>query len=277
MVLQHVPGSFNDLSLKYNNYSVSQELHYFKVMVFNTRSADVGDANSDSVVSIMLPALSKWVDVKIESESESVGSSVSISSDSPSQAELRFKLLKKNESIVLEGLVESASFFPISEEKSLVFSHRIPNVDRFLYIPNVSDSELKRSKNLIRWLVFVVLCALSTLIFRMALPQNSRVYYRDSVDNKVYSIAVNKDEMIVVDDPDAISFVPKTIIPFSEFTKRFSPVSQYRKVAGRNVGPIVLLIMSMIMIVFSFEEFGNLRRYKQFKRIQSLLANKSEK
>lgn len=129
-VLQHAHGSFNDISLRYNDYSVSLELHYLEVMVFNPRSSDVGNANSKSTVSLTLPSLSKWVDVKIKSESPSVGSSISISSDSDLNADLKFKLLKKNEFIVIEGLVESVFFLTYQRK---IFLHLIIGSPIWIY------------------------------------------------------------------------------------------------------------------------------------------------
>lgn len=273
-VLQNVPGSFNDLSLRYNNYSISQELHYIELMVFNPRTSDVGNAESNSSIIISLPSKSKWIDVKmidvkIKKESPSVGSSVSVSKLSPSDAELQFRLLKENESIIIEGLVESLSLFPIPEGIVLAFSHRIPNLDRLHYLPNVSEYEMKRSKSSVKWLVILVLSILLTACFRLAMPQYSRVYYVDSLDNEVYSVAMNKDQMVVVNTPNGNSFKPKLVIPFNDFLTRFTPVSQYKKNYNQYIMPSLFLLMCVLMIALSLEEFDNLRRYRKLKRIKN--------
>lgn len=266
-VLQHTHGSFNDISLRYNDYSVSLELHYLEVMVFNPRSSDVGNANSKSTVSLTLPSLSKWVDVKIKSESPSVGSSISISSDSDLTADLNFKLLKKNEFIVIEGLVESVFFFHLPEEKLLTFNHRIPNLDIFRNVSHVSDKLYKTSVNSLRWAVFVVLAFLSLSVLRFVSPDSSRILYSDSVDKKVYSVSINKKEQIVLNEVGSFS-LKSEVIPFDEFTNRFSPVCSYKKPPMSLVQSVLFLIVSLLVLAVSIDDIRTIKRYHLLKQIK---------
>lgn len=266
-VLQHAHGSFNDISLRYNDYSVSMELHYLEVMVFNPRSSDVGNSEMDSTVSITLPGLSKWVDVKIKYESPSVGSSISQSSDSERQADMKFKLLKKNEYIVFEGLVESVFFFNLPDDKVLTFSHRIPNLDVFRCVSHVSEKQYKNCKSIIRWAAFSVLAFLSLAVLRSLSSNYSRVLYRGSEDNKVYSASINKNEQILLDNQSSFSFKSK-VIPFDEFSSRFSPVRLYKQSPIVLVQTILDLVFSIIILVFSLDSIGVIKRYNLLKQIR---------
>ena len=266
-VLQHAHGSFNDISLRYNDYSVSLELHYLEVMVFNPRSSDVGNANTESTVSLTLPSLSKWLDVKIKSESPSVGSSISISLDSDLNAVLSFKLLKKNEFIVIEGLVESVFFFNLPEEKLLTFNHRIPNLDIFRNVPHVSDNIYKANVNNLRWAVFVFIALLSLSVFRFISPSSSRILYSDSVEKKVYSASMNKKEQIILNEVGNSSLKSETI-PFDEFSSRFSPVCLYKKPPMSLVQPVLFLILCLLVLAVSIDDIRTIKRYHLLKQIK---------
>lgn len=263
-VLQRVPGAFDVLSLKYNDYSVSQELHYIEVIVFNQRSSDVGNAETDSSISVSLPVSAKWVDVRIKRESKDVGSSISL--PSARQADLKFKLLKNMESIIFEGLIESASFFSYRDDKLLTFSHRIPNTDKFHYSSKVSDSRFKESIGFFKHTALVILLLLSLLVSSAVIPFSSGVLYRNSEDGQLYKVSVTHNELFAIESPNGFSFHPKEIIPFSDFLARYVPVSQYHKTAHYGVPAIMLILVIIMFLLITPSEIRSIRRYKQLQK-----------
>lgn len=261
-VLRHVPGSFNDVTFRYNDYSVIQELHYIVVMVYNMRACDVGDAEKDTLISVILPEGAKWVDVKIKKEAEMVGSSISISSDC--QADLCFKLLKLHDYVIIEGLVESASTTMNPDKTLISFSHRIPNLDRFRYCPSISDAMYEDSrKTLLKHVPIVFL--ISVILFCLALiPFRTNILYQDVSDGRLYSTRVTKDEMIVVKDCSCLIPNSREKLSFVVFSNRFTPVDYYKKDSSVififGLVSVFLLLLDVFLILF---ESRVIKRYKE--------------
>lgn len=268
-VLERLPGSFSHSSLKYDDYSVSQELHYIEVMVFNTRSADVGNAKSQTSVTISLQESAKWVDVKVKKETPLVGSTVSVSSER--EVQIMFDLLKKNEFIVLEGLVESSSLFSVPDNDLLSFTHHVPNLDKFLYIPSKDDAGFKSGIEFLKIMVIIFLAILSLLLLKDVLPlSSSEIQYRDAKDGKLCSLAVTKDERIIVYPAHSLGFrfSMGEIIPVSEFEDRFSPVPEYNTLSEYYLKLVLLLAVFLLILgALMSPEIRSAYRHKRLKQI----------
>lgn len=239
-VLKHVPDSFDALALKYNDYSVSEDMHYIEFMIFNPRTSDVGNDKSRSAVTISLPDNSKWVDIRIKKESPSVGSSVSTQHDST--AELTFGLLKVNEAIILEGLVES-SFFPQGLEGGyLSLDHHICNLDKFRFTPCVDNHQYEQSVGLMKLLflyLLIITVGFGSLVF---IPRYESIQYKDSLDNKLYSIAIDDNGLFVAREPYSM-FKHSNRFSYDVFVERFEPTSEYPDF------PCTLLFLFIVMYV----------------------------
>lgn len=271
-VLERVPGSFDDLSLKYNNYSINQNLHYIQAMVFNTRCSDVMNVMPDNPISIELPSTSKWVDVRIKKESPSVGSSIRVSADSASVAQLSFNLLKENDSIEFEGLVESESPLPLSEEDVLSVSHRLINVDKFRYVPTIREEHVV-SSGVVELVAIILTFLLACISGFFLIPKESSVKFKDSLSGEVYVVTINKNDQFVLKCTSLRMPDHKEIIDYESFVSRFTPVQHYDKrdeVAMTTFYGLILLFVLVLVLCVLYNHSKKSRNYQLIKRIESM-------
>jgi hypothetical protein len=271
-VIQRVPGSFNKSLLKYNDYSVSQELHYIEVMVFNPRTFDVGNPEVKSKISVSLPSSAKWVDVRIKEESPEVDGAIEISPDSTAKAELSFKMLKENDYIIIEGLVESISIFIAAEKCLLSFFHRIPNVDVLKFVPRVSLTRYKSIKQFYKMTAAILLVALTFFGIAIAVPKNTPLYYcRSSTEDidGIYRVSVNPKDMVEVRQPGDFLYTLKETITYDEFESRYVPFPYHvvEPVSSFVVSfAAIIAIFIVIVGIISFENIKDIRHYNQLKK-----------
>ena len=144
-VLNHsrIASSFPDLSLTYKGQSVTKDLYNVEILVFNTRSSDVCAMIPESLITLVLPNDSKWIDVRIKGHSQSVSGSIGINPQNNSKAGLSFSLLRKNEFIIIDTLIESNRSLINQSNYDLKIEHRIPNLDSFEFVPYSQDTRFK--------------------------------------------------------------------------------------------------------------------------------------
>lgn len=168
-VLNHsrIASSFPDLSLTYKGQSVTKDLYNIEILVFNTRSSDVCAVAPESLISLVLPNDSKWIDVRIKGHSHNVRGSIDINPQNNSKAGLSFSLLRKNEFIIIDTLFESNSSILNQSNYKLIIEHRIPNLDSFEFVPYSQDTLFKGIRytyiSIIVMLIVMVTGVLSTL------------------------------------------------------------------------------------------------------------------
>lgn len=165
------PNGYGELSLKYNDYVIEEELNYVKFILYNKKSYDYSSGDENNPVRIILPDGCKWVDAKIVGQSKDVQANV-INQDSK-ELGLIFKLLRKNEYIEIDGIIESNnSIKNLGDEISIL--HRIANVSSVKHMPLLSSGEYKQAKRMIivlgTFLVFFLYIIFNALAFRPASP-----------------------------------------------------------------------------------------------------------
>ena len=247
-VLNRVPMHFSDLSLKYHDLSIKKDLFYVDFLVFNTRKSDVGLPNTDSSLSVCLPQKTKWVDIQVKNESEGIGSTVNIDQENPSEAILSFHMMRENESIRLEGLIEAHSLdFLGIDEPFLSFRHRIHDLDKLNYIPYISDAACRKSKKTLRrYLVFLILLV-GFILALFLVPQNSRILYKNNDTEEKVRVSVNPMNEIVISPYDKVS--KGEVITLEEFNEKFTPILQYQT-SGSFYYNIAISIFSLLIYCF---------------------------
>ena len=247
-VLKRVPMNFREISLKYQDLSIEQDLFYVDFMVFNTRRSDVGLPNIDSTLCVGLPSKTRWVDVQVKNECEGIGSTVVINQDNPSEAILSFHMIRVNESIRIEGLIEASSLdFLGLDEPFLSFRHRIHDLDKLKYIPYISDTTYRKSKKTLRRYLALFVLLVSMLFALFYIPQNSRVLYKSNESEEKVTVSVNSMNEIVIMPFDKIS--KGEVISIEEFNEKYTPILQYQK-SGSFYYSIALSIFSFLIYSF---------------------------
>lgn len=269
-VLKHVPDSFDALALKYNDYSVSEDMHYIEFMIFNPRTSDVGNDKSRSAVTISLPDNSKWVDIRIKQESPSVGSSVSTQHDST--AELTFGLLKVNEAIILEGLIESSYFPQELEGRYLSLEHHICNLDKFRFSPTFEDYQYEQSVKTMKRISLIMLFLTVYVCLVLFLPVRTGILYRDSLDNKLYSVTIDRNGLFVAKDPNSLFIRSSNKFSYDVFTERFEPTFEYKRLSFSFLFDICgLYLIGIVVVALMSSSF--IRRIVYYRRSQKVFAN----
>ena len=221
-------SEFQDVSLHYKEYDVKNDLFYVKSLIFNRRSSDVCASEKDSPISLKLSGDSKWLDIRINKESLNVGSTVVINREMKQTASLSFPLLKKGEYIVIEGLIESSSSLVDNEEPIISIDHRIAELDKFDYIPMVTDRRYKRSMKTLKTYGIAVGVLLVALVFDFVFPEKSAIRYRrigDENNPVEYYAGVDKNNQIILNENRSFSLYIKSGKIFSkeEFESHYRP------------------------------------------------------
>lgn len=168
-VLNHsrIASSFPDLSLTYKGHCVTKDLYNIEILIFNTRSSDVCAAAPESLITLVLPNDSKWIDVRIKGHSQNVRGSIGINTQDSSKAGLCFSLLRNNEFIIIDTLIESNNSLINKSNHIFKIEHRIPNLDSFEFVPYSPDTRYKGIRytyiSIIVMLIVMVTGALSVL------------------------------------------------------------------------------------------------------------------
>lgn len=271
-VLNRVPMHFREISLKYQDLSIEQDLFYVDFLVFNARKSDVGLPNMESNLSVLLPNKTKWVDIQVKNESKGIESTVNICQENPSEAILSFQMLRVDESIRIEGLIEASSLdFLGIDDPFLSFRHRIHDLDKLKYVPYISDAACRKSKKILRrYLVFFVLLV-GIILALLMVPQNSRILYRNNDTEEKVSVSVNHMNEIVITPYDRI--LKGDVITAEEFNEKYTPIMQYQKPSSFYYN-IAISIFSLLIYCFLGYNLGrDIYRHWIISRIKDKQRN----
>lgn len=272
-VLNRVPMQFRDLSLKYHDLSIEQDLFYVDFFVFNPRKSDVGLPNTDSSLIVCLPQKTKWVDIQVKKESEGIGSMVFIKQENPSEAILSFHMMRENESIRLEGLIEAHSLdFLGIDDPFLLFRHRIHDLDKLKYLPYISDSKFRKSKKtLMRYFVFLILL-IGLLLALLLVPQNSRILYRNNQTEEKVSVSVNPKSEIVISPYNKIS--EGEVVSFKEFNENYTAIPQYQKSSAFYYDIAISIFSLLIYCILVYNTGRDIYRHWIISKIKDKQSKK---
>lgn len=272
-IVEKKESSFKDVSLQYKDYNVEDSLFYVKILVFNQRTFDVKAETSESSISLLLSNESKWLDVGIKHESEGVGSSVCVDEKIKHKAYLSFPLLRKEESILIEGLIESSLSISDNEESILRVNHRISGLDAFKYIPVVTERMYKRCKRMIKIMGSIMGITLLIMVFTLFRPYRSPILYNnicDPKDSTEYRVELDKKERIIVDEYQLISLRINSgrTIPKEEFELNYRPAYHFHEsyVLYYNIGSTLMLFFLLVyLLYYTIREIGRYKLLSRFK------------
>lgn len=266
-VLKRVPMHFRDISLKYQDMSIEQDLFYVEFMVFNTRKSDVGLPNTDSSLCIVLPDKTKWVDIQVKNECEGIGSSVAINHVNPSEAILSFHMIRENESVQIEGLIEASSLdFLGIDDPFLSFRHRIHDLDKLRYITYISDSRYRKSKKTLRHYLTFWALLVGCLLALLLIPQKSRMLYKNNDTEEIVSVSVNPKNEIVIYPYDRVS--KGEVITAEEFNEKCTPVFEYKKSNYKYYSVAIALLLLLVYSLLVYDMCKDIYRHRIIARIR---------
>jgi hypothetical protein len=274
-VLGEKPEHYSHLSLKLGDYQVEKNLIYVKLLFFNERSYDVKADGPDTFISVSLPKNAKWVDARVAKQSEAVDAEVKLDNEVFSRCSLNFGLLRKGESILIEGLIEAAE--ALSRDylfDKMVFSHRIPNVCKVekLYCP--SRSRKKYASIRLRFFIPVAIVAILISVFGLFNKQAIPLRYIDKETSKDVSLALNRDEEIIA-FPRKWSKRDSYIINAEGFTSRMVPSASYHLGLDHYLSIIMTLLLCLTIMLMEWEDITETRRWKRVSKF--LLENSEQK
>lgn len=267
-VLSTIPEGFNDLSLKLNDALITNNIYYLKLAVFNPRMSDVCADENTGGIKIQLANQSKWVSAQIKSESNNVESGIQPCNDAGDTMILNFSLLKKDEFVIIEALIEAKNFLLYSEDERLSLSHRIPELDKLAYLSSVSKREFDLVKKRIWFkMVYLILCIL-LLLFQLFIPDRGIVQFKNDMDGKRYSVSVDKDNSIIVTKMWSWPFAKGKTMTVEEFESQYTPDYSYHKTWLRVYNYVLFCVLAVFVGILTIEDVTTINRYKLLKKYE---------
>lgn len=269
-VMRNVPENYQNLSLTYENYQVKENLLYIKFYIFNNQSFDCSCSKDSQPIVIEVPDGVKWIDSKIFKQSSGVETESNVVDDR--LLEIHFNLLRDEEFLCVEGLLESSVELNQEElQERIVINHRIPNFDKVKKINILSLSDIKRAKRLVTmpiiYSIILVLAFVATLLFK---EHGSPLKYIDNDSGIERLFYINeKNELVYLK-----SHFPwerySDPITSEEFLQNYSPVIAYNHDKPDaslffSYGSIVLFwVLSLVLIII---ESSSIIRTKRVEKI----------
>ena len=265
-VMSASPGGYKDLSLRYNDYEIEEDLNYVKFILYNTKSYDFSSGNDDNPIRLTLPAGCKWIDAKIVGCSEEV--QADIVNKNGIELDLTFKLLRKNEFIELDGLLESNSNIGVRNmSKNISVRHRIPNVAAVKTATLLDPNEYKQARS--RLITFGIMLALifSVLFYALVLHPTSPLRYKELKSGEIRALYLDKEGKIVYHKGMFIWNGYSDPIKQEEFVKQYEPYFEKSSFEKSDYVHLSMLILSLLLLglmvvlsAFSLIETKELRK-----------------
>lgn len=248
-VMSTSPNGYDDLSLKYNDYEIKEELNYVKFIVYNNRSYDYSSGDAESPVRVILPEGCRWIDAKIVGHSEEVRAE--LVNKNGNELDLSFKLLRKKEFIEVDGLMESKSQFGLDDMvEAIKVCHRIPNVD------NVKNTMLLDAKGYkmatAQFVTMGIALAFFVLILFYSLLLNpaSPMMFKELESGEPRSMYVDKDGNIVYHKGMYIWNGYSDPIDPKDFAEQYEPCLELSKI--HNTDYFYLCFFFFIFLVLGY-------------------------
>lgn len=264
-VLGERPEHYSDLSLKYGDYQIENGLLYVKLLVFNERAFDLkADVEGEGVL-MLLPDNVNWVDVKVARQNEHVNATASMDNHNKSEVIINFDLLRKGESILVEGLIEvSGDYSRHSLFDQIQFKHRMPNVDSTekVFCPRIhrSRSDRFRERMGLLYAATIIIVFFLSLVIKPDIP----LMYLDKGSGKRVSLGVNKHNEIVA-YPNSWNKFNDYVIEPDELRTRLVPDSAYRTDYNKNL--LLFLVCGVMLVMLVLLEWEIIKESRRRKRL----------
>lgn len=266
-VMSSSPKAYKDLSLKFNDCEIKEDLEYVKFMMYNVRSYDYSSGDEGAPVRLTLPDDYKWIDAKIVNRSEEVQAEiVDITSK---ELSVRFKLLRKNEFIELEGLLERKAKTTLREIADVIkVHHRIPNVASVKNVALVDSNEYQKAKSYLRTFGVVLFLFLSILLYSLVIKPASPIKFKNVNTGEKQVLLVDKDGKIVYHKGLFIWNGYSDPITPEEFLKQYEPCfesSKFEKTDFIYLGLFSVITVVLLMCIITYA--SSVIKYNEIKRL----------
>lgn len=278
--LTKVMGTSNtnylDLSLNYHGYEIKEDLSFVKLVLYNDKSFDYSNNDKDNPVKIILPKKCKWIDAKIVNSSEQIQADAFINKDNIQELDLLFKLLKEDEFIEIDGLIESKTDVWSNDlQDVLEITHRIYNVGKVKKTNILNKSEINKSKGYMRFSGIMFLAIILILCYAIWINPASPLKFVEIDSGKIVTLYVNKDGMIVYHKGNFIWDGYSTPMTPSAAFKQYKPSLTPSKLGFTDYFYFVFFAIIIVFLGYVFF-YGTLSTIKT-KRFYKIFNKKKEK
>lgn len=137
-IFNALPGKFKEFEIKYKKESINNNIYYISGKIIEAG----GDINTkNNKIYIELPEGCKWIDVSEDSSNELIEAKLKKDENIPQKATLTFNKFRKNNHIIIGGIIEGHKLSTDIHEK-IKFNHNITKADDVKIIDK-EDSLLK--------------------------------------------------------------------------------------------------------------------------------------
>lgn len=270
-VMGGLPDSYKDISLRYQDYTVGDNLYYIKGVLFNDRSCDVQcNEGDEGAIQFCLPKDARWLDVHVNKSDNCVSGEFKLSESSPRTASICFPLLKKDEAIIWEGLFESSSVHSFEDEDIMTLNHRIKDLDKINQVPFVSKNRCERRRKLLKLQLYPLLLLGVAVGMSVYLYSFSPLRFKKSFDDKSYSASITKNGEILVTQYSPSSLFNKQHIDIDQFERDYSISYKYEKTLFEK---IMILLYVIAFCIFSIRLIIDYVEYKRDKKLSDYLLH----
>ena len=266
-VMNSTPQNYCELSLKYNDYEIEEDLYYIKFIIYNDRSYDYSIGDDATPLKVNLPEGYKWVDARIVGCSEDVQANIINKDDNG--IFLKFNLLRKNDRIEVDGLIESKSRITLKDfADDIVVYHRIPNVSPVMKKTILDELGYKREKYKISILGIPLIIYLLLLLNALLIHPTNPLRFQEIESGLVHSMYVDDKGKIVYRD-GIFTWSYSDSISKEDFVEKYEPFCTPATIQKSDY--IYIPLLSLWFIIFFIMFVGSYSSVFKTKKIMKML------
>lgn len=249
------PNGYGELSLKYNDYVIKEELNYVKFILYNKKSFDYSSGDDDNPVRIVLPKGCNWIDAKIVESSEEI--QAEIINKKGNELDLRFNLLRKNEYIEMDGIMESKSKISLRNLAHVIeVHHRIPNVSSVKNTTILDAYDYKHMKKCLVLFGIMMAFVVFTMVYALVINPTIPLKYKEIESGKTVSVYLDKRGNIVHHNGVLIWNRHSDPISKEDFENKYEPCFELSSINKNDYFAIgtdlfILLLFASLVIGYS--------------------------
>lgn len=258
-LLSSIADGFKDIKLLDGNQSLKKDILYLKAVFINNGSIDLeSTATNKRSIQMKLPQDYVWYDANVKASSAGIDAQISISDEHSSLLQLNFDLLRKDECITIETLIELPPNKQIADiRKDLKFNHRIAQTASVKVMKNIGPDAfaMRRSKHtFIFMFTFLVTFMSATMIVANKYSLLSYKHKTEDVATTYRAKMDNEKKVVLIENNTGfMSYIKPNIEPSRTITAQ-SFASDYEIVdstSETSIGGyyIIILVMTVIIIV----------------------------
>lgn len=266
-VMTASPKGYKDLSLRYNDCEIKEDLEYVKFLMYNVRSYDYSSGEEGDSIRITLPDGFRWIDAKIVNQSEEVHAE--IVDRTSKEISVRFKLLRKNEFVELDGLLECKAKTKLQEMDEVIrVRHRISNVASVKNVSLIDPTEYKRAKSYLKTFWVVLFLFLSILGYSLVINPASPIKFKNVNTGEKQVLCVDKDGNIVYHKGLFLWNGYSDPITPEEFMRQYEPSFESSKFERSDYVYLAMFsIMAIVLVLCITSYASSIIKYNKVKRL----------